>query len=248
MSAVVFGCVAAAAAAGAAARGRLPEAHLCPESRDVVKLGLGLVATLTAMVLGLLIATAKGQFDDQNTAVKEFATKSILLDRVLALYGPDAADSRAVLHAALTRTAERVWADDAARLAPPTPADAGHTLEGLYVRVAALAPQTDAQRALKGRALDVATDLAHARLRILAQRDNSLPRLFFVVLVCWLVLLFTGFGLLGPAHATAATVLALAALSVSSAVFLTMELNTPYSGTITVSSAPLADALGVVGK
>jgi hypothetical protein len=248
VSALVFGCVAAGAGAGVLVRRRLPDGHLCSESRDVVKLSLGLVATLTAMVLGLLIATAKSTFDAQSGAVKEFATKSILLDRVLALYGPDTADARGVLRAVLAGTAERMWADDGTRLAVPTAGDSAHTLEGLFNRVAALNPQTDAQRALKARAVDLTTDAAHVRLRILSQHDSSLPELFFVMLVCWLVLLFAGFGLLGPAHATVATVLVLAAVSVSGAVFLTMELNTPFSGTILVPSAPLHEALGLVGK
>ncbi|VTU01074.1 Uncharacterized protein OS=Bradyrhizobium japonicum USDA 6 GN=BJ6T_21760 PE=4 SV=1: DUF4239 [Gemmataceae bacterium] len=246
-SAAVFACVLAGAGLGVLVRRRLPSHHLCPESRDVVKLGLGLIATLTALVLGLLIATAKGTFDAQNSAIKEFATKSILLDRALALYGPDAAPARGVLHESLAHTTRRIWADDGGRPSAPDPGDAGHTLEGLYSRVADLSPRTEAQRALKARAVDVTTDLAHARLRIFAQQDGTMPVMFFVVLVCWLMLLFAGFGILAPAHGTVAAVLGLCALSVAGAIFLTLELNTPFSGTILVSDAPLTDALGVVG-
>lgn len=248
VSGIVFACVIAGAVVGVLARRRLPHHHLCVDSREVVKLGLGLVATLTAMVLGLLIATAKGTFDAQSGAVKEFATKSILLDRGLAMYGSEAADARAELRRAVAVTTDRMWAENGGHLLGPVPGDPGHTLEGLYARIAALSPQTDAQRALKARALDVTSDLAHARLRLLTQQESPLPRLFFVVLVFWLALLFAGFALLGPAHGTVATVLALAAVSVSAAVFLTLELNAPYSGTIVVSSEPLHEALGVLGQ
>jgi hypothetical protein len=118
----------------------------------------------------------------------------------------------------------------------------------MYDQIAELSPQNDGQRALKARALDILSDLAQTRLRLFAQQDSSLPRPFLVVLVFWLSILFAGYGLLAPRNATVVIVLIICTLSVSGAIFLMLELSTPFAGIMRVSSTPLRDALALIGQ
>ena len=248
-SLVVFACIFGVALVAMFLKRQLPEHHLKADSLDVVKLGMGTMATLAAVVLGLLIATAKGTYDQQNAAVQELAAKILLLDRVLAKYGPETKDARELLQGFTRATLEGIWpegADRPATLAPPGEARAAG--EAMYDKIADLSPQNDAQRALKSRALDVMADLAQDRLRLFTRQDASLPLPFLVVLVCWLVVLYAGYGLLAPPNATVVTVLFICTLSTAAAIFLLLELSTPFTGILRISSGPLRDALAALGK
>jgi hypothetical protein len=227
----------------------LPEHHLSAESKEVLKLGMGLIATLAALVLGLLIATTKGTYDTQGSAVKELAAKVILLDRALGKYGSETKPARDLLRKMVAATLDNIWPQDSSQAGNLMPGgEARAAGEALYDQIAELSPQTDAQRALKARALDIMSDVAQTRLRLFAQQDSSLPRPFLVVLVFWLSILFAGYGLLAPCNATVVTVLIICTLSVSGAIFLMLELSTPFAGIMRVSSTPLHDALTLIGQ
>src|SRR5438093_1434458 len=92
---IVFGCLVGAVLLGRALRRLLPEDHLAADSRDTIKLAMGLVATMTALVLGLLVSSAKGAYDTKRSEVIQMAAKVAFLDRLLSLYGPEAAEARA---------------------------------------------------------------------------------------------------------------------------------------------------------
>ena len=247
-SSVVFAGIFGVALVAMFVKRLLPEHHLSADSKDVVKLGMGTMATLAAIVLGLLIATAKGTYDAQNSAVQEFAAKVLLLDRVLAKYGTETDDARKLLHDVVDATQKRIWPDGAGGPANLAPGEARAAGEAMYDKIAELSPQNDAQRALKSRAMDVTVDLLQDRLRLFSRQDSSLPLPFLVVLVCWLVILFAGYGLLAPRNATVMVVLFVCTLSVSAAIFLLLELSTPFGGMLRLSSGPLRDALSVLGK
>lgn len=226
----------------------LPEHHLSADSRDVVKVGMGLIATLTALVLGLLIATAKGTYDAQSSAVKELSANVLLLDRILAKYGPETKEARALLREGAEATLAHLWPAGGRGPTNLAPGEARAVLEAMYDKVAALSPKDDARRALKTRALDTTADLARGRMRLFVGQDNSLPLPFLVVLVFWLTLLFVGYGLLAPGNATLVGVLMVCTLSVAGAVFLLLELARPFTGIMRVSSDPLRDVLTILGK
>jgi hypothetical protein len=248
ISCVVFACIFGTALVVMFVKRALPEHHLNADSKDVVKLGMGLIATLAALVLGLLIATTKGTYDTQNSAVKEFAANAILLDRILKQYGPETKEAREFLRQAAQATQARLWPDSGAGSANLASGEAKRPLESLYDNVAQLEPKTDIQRGLKARALDTIVDLGRARLRMFAQQDSSLPLPFLVVLVFWLIILFAGYGLLAPPNATVIAVLLVCTLSVSGAIFLMLELATPFAGIMRVSSGPLRDAVNLLGQ
>src|SRR5258706_2839022 len=96
-SLIVFACVFGGALVGVFLRSALPQQHLSAESKDIVRLGMGLVGTMAALVLGLLVASAKGSYDAQSSELTQMSANIVLLDRILAHYGPEAKQTRDML-------------------------------------------------------------------------------------------------------------------------------------------------------
>ncbi len=249
VSCIVFACIFGGTLLGMILRAVLPERHLSPESRDVVKLGMGLIGTMTALVLGLLIASAKSSFDTQRNGLAQLAANMILLDRALAHYGPESKDAREMLRASVADMLEHTWSQESPRSgqAEPKLRTEGR-YEGLFERIQDLAPKNDAQRALQAQALKTGADIAQMRWLMFAQKGSSIPTPFLVVMVCWLTLILASFSLFAPSNPTVFITLLVCALAVSSAVFLILELDRPFGGMIQISSAPVRDALVQLGR
>src|SRR5215831_4330315 len=109
VGAIVFACVFGGTLLGILLRANLPKSHLTAESRDVIKVAMGTIATMTAVVLGLLVASAKGFYDNESREVTDMAARIVLLDRVLAHYGPEAKDARLELRDSVVRLLDRMW-------------------------------------------------------------------------------------------------------------------------------------------
>ena len=245
---IVLGCALGAAVAGMLVARRLPQHHLSSESRDVVKLGLGVIATLLALVLGLLVASSKATYDAQDNAVKQLATDISLLDRFLASYGPETKELREQLREIATITIERLWPDANPRVGDLAPDAAREAGDLFYSNVAELQPTTETQRALKARAMDCIAELAKTRYSMYTHKESSVPFPFLVVLALWLITLFAGYGLLAPRNPTIIALLIVCAVSISAALYLILEMGRPFAGVIQVSSAPIQQALSKVGK
>jgi len=225
-------------------RAVLPEHHLSDESKDIVKLGIGTIATLAAVVLGLLIASAKGTFDTMNSGLVQAGSKVILLDRVMARYGPETREARDLLRRNLASVIERTWPKEGTGLTKAKAPDPQASLEALQDKLLQLSPQNDAQRWLQSEAVQLSGDIANVRWLLIEQQGHSsLPMPFFVMLASWLVIIFFSFGLFSPGNATVLAVLLLCALSAAGSLYLILELDRPYGGFIEISSAPLRNAL-----
>jgi hypothetical protein len=242
VSGIVFVCVFVGALAGMYLR--LPEHHLGAESKDVVKLGMGLIGTMSALVLGLLIGSAKGSFDTQRNEFTQLSANVIYLDRILARYGPEAKEARELLRQAVSGVIARIWPEDHFQ---PGEISAVSGADALYDKILSLEPKTEAQRTLQAQAVKLLTDLAQTRWLLFAQRGSSIPMPFLVILVGWLTILFVSFGLFASPNATALGALLVCALSVAGAILLILELDRPYGGIIEISSAPLRNALAQMG-
>jgi hypothetical protein len=246
VSSIVFACVFGGAMLGMLIRAKLPQPHLSAESKDVVKLSMGLVATLSALVLGLLIASAKGSYDAQSSELTQMSAKVVLLDRVLAHYGTETKETRDLLHGFIARILDQTWSrshTSTSQLAAPSGG-----AEILFDKIQALAPKDDRQRLLQAQATNILLDLGQTRWLQYAQGSSSISMPLLVVLVFWLTIIFISFGLFAPANGTVFTGLFVSALSVSAAILLILELYSPYSGLIQLSSAPLSNALAQLGK
>ena len=240
---IVFACVFGGALLGIFLHSSLPEHHLGADSKDIVKLGMGLVATMAALVLGLLVASAKGSYDAQSAELTRMSANIALLDRVLAGYGQETKEARELLRGAAARILDQMWSEDGA-LKPPTAAGG----EILYDKVAGLSPKNDTERSLQGHALSITMDIGKSRWLMFAQATASVSMPLLVVLVIWLTVIFISFGLFAPFNATVVSSLFISALSVSGAVFLILEMYGPYAGVIQISSAPLRAALAHLGQ
>jgi hypothetical protein len=250
VSGIVFAIIFVGALFGLFLRSRLPENHLSTDTKDVIKLTMGILGTMTALVLGLLIASAKSSFDAQRGGVSQLAANVVVLDRALALYGQETTEIRGLLHDSLDQLIRRTWPEAHGLAGQPRRGVATDgSFEEVYARILKLEPKTDAQRTLQAQALRIAVDTGQTRLNLGAQqRGSSIPVPFLVVMVFWLALIMGSFGLFSPGNATAVLSLAVCALAVSSAVLLIMELDRPYGGIIEVSGEPLRAALELLGR
>jgi hypothetical protein len=230
---------------GMGIRGSLPNHHLSTESKDVVKLGMGLVGTMTALVLGLLVASAKNYYDTQSSELTQISANVAFLDRVLTHYGPETKEARATLRNACVQFLDHAWSSDG-RLSAPTAA--GSPGEVFYDQVQALSPKDESQRALKAQALSAMTGLGQMRWLMFTQSASAVSTPLLIALVFWLTITFISFGLYAPSNGTVVASLFVAAISVSAAVFLIMEMYRPYAGLIKISSAPLRAAIGQLGQ
>ena len=243
---IVFGCLIGAVLVGRILRRILPESHLSADSRDVVKLAMGLVATMAALVLGLLVSSAKGSYDTERSEVIQMASKISFLDRVLGAYGPEAAGVRAQLRDTVAEGIQQIWPGEMrhpANFAPDT--QAGNRA---YAAIQRLSPQNDTQAALKSQAATLAIDVAQVRSLLAAQSVPSISKPMLIILVCWLAIIFLGFSVLAPPNATTILALTVSALAVSGAIFLILELDQPFGGVIRISSQPMLNALHQIGK
>jgi hypothetical protein len=169
------------------------------------------------------------------------AAKVAFLDRVLTMYGPDATDARGKLRAALGEAIAGMWPEEGVPVRLEPDERAGNAI---YVAIHRLTPHDDVQRDLKAQATTLANDLGELRTLLLAQSIPSLSMPMLITVDCWLVVIFASFSLVAPRNATTTVALIVAVLSVVGAVFLVLELDTPLSGIIRISSAPMQKVLG----
>jgi len=246
VSLIVFLCVFGGAVVGILLRGSLPEHHLSADSRDVVKLGMGLGPTMAALVLGLLISSAKGSYDTQSTELTDMSARIILLDRMLAHYGPETKEAREVLRGAVVENLDRIWPQEHKRTSKVVPPSTDP--EFLLEKIQVLSPKDEMQRSFKAQASSMAIGLGQTNWLMFQQGATSVSTPMLVILVFWLTAIFVSFGLFAPRNATVIAALFASGLSVSGAIFLILEMYAPLGGLIGISSAPLRSALANLGK
>src|SRR5262245_45427112 len=245
---ITFACTFGAAFLATIIRSALPPSHLGKESQDVVRLGMGLGATMTALLLGLVTAAAKGSFDTQDAASRTGAANILALDRLLARYGPETQPTRELLRETMAYRLQVIWPASGAVQSTTRTFEGGSGAETVENQILALAPTTDTQRWFKSESLKLTEDIVKARWRILGSSEGSVPKTFLLVVICWLTATFASFGLFAPRNATVLAVFFVAALSVAAAVFLILELDRPFEGAIKISSGPFRYAVENLGK
>jgi hypothetical protein len=245
---VMFVCLLVSTLAAMMIARRLPEHHLSGASKDVIILGLGVIGTLTALVLGLLVDATKGTYDAQSGTVKELAAQVAVLDRVLVRYGPEAGEARVRLRTLADTVLDQVWPYGITATIDFSGGPTRQAGEAFFEAVSALEPKTDSQRLLKSRAQEMTVGMGQLRQRLVVNSERSIPTPLLVVLGVWQAVLFAGFGLLAPRNATTIVVLVVCMVSMSSALFLVMELDRPFEGTIRVSDMSLRSVISHLGE
>ncbi len=241
ISSIVFAPVFSGGLAGLALGGLLAGNLLGSDARDIIRLTTGLLVTMTALVLGMLVSSANSSYQDRKNELAEMASDFILLDQVLATSGSETQVIRDELRRLAENSLERIWPSHASRQSQLRPGDRGQVL---YHQLQILAPRNDTQAAAKTVAISAADSLRRTHfLMFLKSEQNSLSFPLLAVLVAWLTVIFIGFGLLAPRNDAIVTTLAVSALAVSGAIFIIMAMYKPFSGIMRISPSPIHDAL-----
>jgi hypothetical protein len=243
LAAVVFACLLAAVVSGRFLAAAVPTHLWSTGTQDTVKLALGLVATMAAVLLGLLVSASKDSYDQQNRQIIEMGAKVAVIDRLLGIYGEETAPLRAELRAMVQTAVERAW---------PAPGEASSVLTvdpnagaSVFQLLGQLEPKTAFQTELKSRLIGLSLDMAERRALLVAQSVGSESAQLLVVAAGWLVVVLFGFSFLAPRSHIALAALIVAAVSVCAAILLLLELQHPFDGLVRVSSDPITQALGL---
>jgi hypothetical protein len=246
MSLTIWALLVAGALFGVVLRRWLPDHHLDTHAKDIVRLGCALIATIAGLVLGLRINSANTAFNTQRAELRHLTANVLLVDQLLVQYGPEAREARQLLRKAIPSLIDRLWSDGTEK-AGARPFEV--SVEGVATdsAVRTLKPPNDEQRYLQAQALQVLIAVAQTRFVLFEQSSGSIPTPFLVVLVFWLVLLFTSFSLFSPMSPAAFVALVLIALSASGGIFLIIDMYSPFSGLMQIDSEPLQRALAPLG-
>jgi hypothetical protein len=243
MSVIVFACVLGGAVLGIFLRNPVPEHHLSAATKDVVRLGTGLIGTIAALVLGLLIASANSTYQTQGSQIQQLTANIVALDHALAQYGPETDMARNQLRRAIPALVDRIWHESGPYSRKAEPFEASAAGVAFYDEILKLSPRNDMQRSLQAWAITGAQDVAKTRLLLFAEAGMTIPMPFLVVLVSWLAIIFASFSLFADNNATTLGALSVFALSASASIFLILELSQPFTGLMMISSEQLRNAL-----
>ncbi len=243
VSLLVAACIFAGGVVGLNLHRVLPEHHQTKETHDVVRLGIGMLSVLASLVLGLLIATAKGSYDSTDHAIRTYAAELALLNETLRDYGGAASVPRDVLRNYTARLLQDGWPPAGAHSEAHQDDGAGQLLEHVREAIRALKPVDKGQQSLQDQAIEINLNLLRQRWLLIEQQGPSVQRLVLVVLVSWVTLIFTSFGMNAPRNGTVVAAFLVCSLSIGGAIFLILEMDQPLGGVMQVSSWPMQNAL-----
>ena len=209
---------------------------------------MGLIATMSALVLSLLIASANSSYYRQSSELKVLSANVLLLDRTLKFYGPGAKEARDGLRDAIRQTHDRIWSPDGVRPENLDSRATRNSVNASIEQLLRLSPKTDAERMMQSRAVQESESITQSRLAMFEQLGSSISWPFLTVLVFWICVLFVGFGLFARFNPTVTVALVVGALSVAGAIFLILELSEPYRGLMRISDEPLRNAIGQIDQ
>lgn len=259
-AALVFVLLLAATGIGVGVRPLLPEEHKAHETVQLIQLVIGMLVTFAALVLGLMTASAKSGFDTAANDLRTFAAELIEFDTTLRELGHDTDDSRRLLRQYTAAAIASTWPGE------PAPGgdyprvgtqDSAGTLENeqlgdMLTSVGQQLRQLRTRDSLQQRTLEDALTqyrrVVDARWRIIEEAHSSISQPFFTTLTFWLCVIFLSFGLIAPRNALALVTITLGAVSIASSIYVIVDLDTPFSGPIMISSAPLRGALDHLHK
>lgn len=246
VSLLACGLMLGGAFGGAMLRRSLPEHHLDSHAKDVVRLGAGLVATISGLLLGLLINSAHSTFESQRLQVKRLASDIILMDQLLTRYGADAQAARQLLRVSLLPLVDEIWGKDGSSAPREHALEANATGARLFTILHELSPQNETQTSIRTQMIQTMMDIARSRLALFEQADSALPLPFLVILLFWLTAIFASFSLFSPLNAISIGALLVISASASGALYLIFEMNQPFSGLMQIPRSTIGDTLGAL--
>jgi hypothetical protein len=256
-SAILLLVLLGGSALGVVARPFLSERHRSAETTDLIRLVVTMLVTFAALVLGLLTSSVKASFDAVDTDLRSFAINLIQLDRSLRQYGSEADTARALLRSYTAAAIASTWKTEPKppgdyyprQVSPPPNADSiestslGDMLTTIEIDLRRLDLQNPMQRRLAPVILNQFERMTRMRWRLIEEAHSSISMPFYLVLTLWLVIVFASFGLSAPRNILSYITILLGALSIASVIYVILDLDTPFSGILMVSSQPMRDAL-----
>jgi hypothetical protein len=239
---IVYAAILAGTLFGWKLRNFLPPDHLTEETKNLVSMSTAVVATVSALVLGLLISNANSTFTRLGGEVTTMSAQIIRLDQILSRYGAVTEPARETLRQYAEHKAADLFPDD------PVDLRIGNRSTYLLLQkteemLLALKPENPRDQWWLGQAMTLAGKIGDGRWLIAQQVGQGTPKAFVALLVFWLVLLFASFGLFAPHNLTAAIVLTLSALAVAGAVVMILELEQGFGRLVHVSPQPIRQAV-----
>jgi hypothetical protein len=218
---------------------RLPERHREDDTNATVRLVANLFVVMTSLVLGLMISSVSNTYQSIDRNIHTYATELVLLDRALRTLGPEADEARRTLTAYVEHSLTDVPVIKANRESERLLAELGHKLRSMRFA-------DDQKIALWNEIRQIYREAVHQRWILVGQSEGPLPLAIVCMLVAWLVLIFAGFGYRAPRNHVVVASFVAAALLVSVSVYLILDMNSPFSGPIQLSDAPLRRALAEI--
>lgn len=242
---VVFVVILAGAFAGWALKQRLPDHHLNDETKSLVSVSMAVVATVSALVLGLLISNANTSFSAIGGEVTALSAQILRLDQILRRYGPETGEAREMLRQYAEFKTADLFPDDGvgARLADQSSYE---LLQRLEDSLLALKPTNSRDQWWLGQAMTLAGKIGDTRWLLAQQVGQGTPKAFVALLVFWLTLLFASFGLFAPRNLTSAVTLTLCAMAIAGAIGMILELEQGFGGLIHISPQPMRQAVATL--
>ena len=235
---IIFAVILAGAFAGMMARRALPEQHLNDQTKSLVTSSMAVVGTISALVLGLLISNANTSFITRSGEVKSLSADISRLDQMLRLYGPEAVPAREKLRQYAERKTDDLFPDNPRDVQIDNPSTYQVFQQAEYLMLE-LQTTDRHRRWFLEQAMTLASRIGNTRWLIAQQAGQGTPKAFVALMVFWLTLLFTSFGLFAPPNFISKMCLILCALSVAGAVEIILELEQPFSGLLHISPVPM---------
>jgi hypothetical protein len=246
ISTLIFAIVFGGAIAGMALRRHLPPEHLGTDAKETVRLATGLIVTMTGLVLGMLVSSAKGYYDGQKNVVAQMSSQVILLNALLVDYGPETKPLRGLTRQLTEDALARIWPNEKSGSSQLKPGDNSQRINEELDR---LVPKDERQAATKGQIVSAIRNMKTAYwLTFLESEQASISKPLLLAVTSWLVAIFVGFGMFAPSNTTVLMTLVVCALAVSGAIFVIMEMYSPFSGILRISPVPVQDALNQMGN
>jgi hypothetical protein len=246
VSSIVFSSIFASGLAGMAIRRVIPADYLGTGEKEIARLVTGLMTTMAAIVLGMLVSSAKASYDARTNEVAEISSEVVTIDHMLSRYGEETAEIRGQFRLLVEAGVTRIWPAQSPVQAELRPRDDG---EILVDELRQLAPKNDAQAQVKVQVLGLVVELRKTQwLLFLKSKQSALPILLLLVVVSWLALIYLSFGLFTPPSPTIIVIFVFGALAVTGAVLIILELYTPFKGVLRISPDPILEAISQMGR
>jgi hypothetical protein len=242
---ISFVALAAGAAVGMILHTRVPKQRL-DDTKEVVRLGAGFLATLSAVLISLMITSAKSSYDTQDGHFRTLAAYLVETDQLLVQYGPETIQIRLLMRQAVPAAIDRIWREERS-VSQDSAFTAASLAEQIGSAIATLTPADDAHRDLKRRIEEASSEIARIRLLMFADGGAAIPIPFLLVLIFWLAVVFASYSLFVQPSRTVLAALLVFALSISSALFLVADLGQPFVGLMQLPKEQLRRTLGPLG-